>query len=81
MKPKYPKLLPLKAKRFYVEDDQAKMAWNYTKLLALIMMAEEDFEFQNLQFETRLRAIGALNKILANLSIMSEEEKSKLANS
>ena len=79
MKPKYPKLMSWKARRFNVEDDQAKLAWGYTKLMSLCLLAEEDFEFQNLQFETRLRAIGALNKIIASLAVMPEDEKSKLA--
>lgn len=81
MKPKYPKLLQLKAKRHFVEDDQAKIAWGYTKLQALCLLAEEDYEWQNMQFECRLQAIGAFNKILAALAMMPKDQKSKLANS
>lgn len=81
MIPKYPLTLPWRAKRHQVEDDQAKIAWGYTKLLALCLLAEEDFEFQNMQFDCRLRAIGAVNKILTQLALMPEDEKYALANS
>lgn len=79
--PKYPKLLSWRAKRYQVEDDQAKIAWGYTRLMALCLLAEEDYEFQNMQFEAKLVALGAINKILAQLAIMPEAEKYKLVNS
>jgi hypothetical protein len=77
--PKYPLVLPWKAKQHSVEDDQAKVAWGYTKLLAMCLLAEDDYEFQNLQFDARLRTIGAINKIVAQVALMTEIEKYKLA--
>ena len=78
---KYPKKLPRMARRFNVEDEQAKMAWNYTKLLATLFMLQEDNEFLNTQLEARLRALSAMNKLVAQTSLLSQDQKFRLASS
>ena len=77
--PKYPLVLPWKAKQYCVEDDQAKVAWGYTKLLAMCLLAEDDYEYMNLQFELKLRTIGAINKIVTQVALMTEAQKNRLA--
>ncbi len=76
--PKYPKVLPRRAKQFGVEDDQAKLAWAYTKFMAMRVRSDTDYEFMNQEFETRLRAIGALNALQAQLALMSPVQKYRL---
>ena len=81
MKKSYPKLLHWKAKQFDVEDDQAKVAWGHTRLMAMCMMLDKDHAYVNQQFESRLQAIGALNKIYGSLATMSQLEKYALVTS
>jgi hypothetical protein len=61
--PKYPKKLPRLAKMYNVEDEQAQLAWSYVKMMAMCLLADTDHEFMNTQLETRLRAIGAMNRL------------------
>lgn len=77
-KKSYPKLLPWKAAKHHVEDEQAKIAWGQTMLLANILMAEEDHEFINMQLDTRLKTLGFLNDMMLKVLSMSKAEKFKL---
>ena len=74
-KAKYPKTLPWKAAKHNVEEDQAKIAWGQTMLLTKILMAEEDFEFQNEQFDTRLKVLGFINDMLARTLTLTVKQK------
>lgn len=76
---KYPKKLPRMARHYNVEDEQAKLAWNYTKLLATLFLLQDDSEFQNMQLDSRLRTIGALNKLVAQSLQFNQDRKFILA--
>jgi hypothetical protein len=46
--------------------------------MAMLLLSDTDYEFMNQEFETRLRAIGALNALQAQLALMSSVQKYRL---
>lgn len=59
---RYPKLLPWRATKYGVEDDQAKLLWDYSVFQARLYGIGHDYETINELFDSQLKTVGFFNE-------------------